>query len=146
MAARRGVKWAAFDNADELHKIQKISLGMELVLRIHAQDLTARILLSAKFGAALELTRALLGTDWRLGLKVVGACFHVAFQARLRRWKSHRFGMHLLDIGGRFDDTNFERMVDPLRKVLALQFPGPVTLIAEPGVSMPILSSRWSAK
>lgn len=75
MAARRGVKWAAFDNPDELHKIQKISLGMELVLRIHAQDLTVRILLSAKFGAALEMTRALLETDWRLGL-VVGTGFH----------------------------------------------------------------------
>lgn len=41
--------------------------------------------------------------------------------------------MRVLDVGGGFEDNNFERMAHPLREVIAREFTDPVTLIAEPG-------------
>ncbi|KAJ5435620.1 Mitochondrial 2-oxoadipate and 2-oxoglutarate transporter [Penicillium cf. griseofulvum] len=47
--------------------------------------------------------------------------------------KSLGFDMQILDIGGGFEDTNFETMAYSLREEIARQFTSPVTLIAEPG-------------
>lgn len=77
IAARRGVRWATFDNSDELDKIQKISPQMELLLRIYAQDNTAKVALGEKFGAPIEIARTLLETARHLGMKVVGVSFHI---------------------------------------------------------------------
>lgn len=43
------------------------------------------------------------------------------------------FDMHTLDIGGGFEDNNFEDMAYPLREAIACEFRDPITLIAEPG-------------
>lgn len=77
IAARRGVRLTTFDNSEELVKIHKISPKMELLLRIYAQDDTATIDLSEKFGAPLDIAPALLQKAWQLGLKVVGVSFHI---------------------------------------------------------------------
>lgn len=42
--------------------------------------------------------------------------------------------MHVLDVGGGFEDSHFEMMAYPLRDAIAHEFPsGGVTVIAEPG-------------
>lgn len=77
MADRRGVRWTTFDNADELDKIREISPRMELLLRIYAQDDSARVGLGSKFGAPMEDTRGLLEKARQLGLNIVGVSFHI---------------------------------------------------------------------
>ena len=41
--------------------------------------------------------------------------------------------MHMLDVGGGFEDTSFETMAYPLREAVAREFSSEVTVIAEPG-------------
>lgn len=77
MASDRGVLMATFDNADELEKIRDVSPDMRLMLRIYAQDDTARVCLGRKFGAPLHTTHALLSKARQLGLEVVGISFHI---------------------------------------------------------------------
>lgn len=77
IAAQRGVRWTTFDNSDELDKIQKISPGLELLLRIYVQDHTAKVALGEKFGARIETARTLLENARVLGLKIVGVSFHI---------------------------------------------------------------------
>jgi ornithine decarboxylase len=51
MASSCGIWLATFGNADELDKIRNVSPSMRLLLRIYAQDDTARASLGKKFGA-----------------------------------------------------------------------------------------------
>ncbi|CAI7633947.1 unnamed protein product [Penicillium glandicola] len=148
IAVRRGVRWATFDNSDELDKIQKISPELELLLRIYVQDHTAKVALGEKFGAPIEIVRTLLERARQLELKVVGVSFHIgsgasdpnAFVRAVQHakcafddGKSLGFDMQILDVGGGFEDNNFETMAYPLREAIAREFTSPVTLIAEPG-------------
>ncbi|KAI9646633.1 hypothetical protein NHQ30_004629 [Ciborinia camelliae] len=148
IAARRGIRWTTFDNADELDKIQKISPQMELLLRIYVEDLGSKVALGAKFGAPMEVTRALLEKARLLGLKIVGVSFHIgsgssdpnAFVTAVQHakcvfedGKALGFHMNMLDVGGGFEDNNFETMASSLREAIAHEFPGQVNLIAEPG-------------
>ncbi|KAJ5589973.1 Mitochondrial 2-oxoadipate and 2-oxoglutarate transporter [Penicillium hetheringtonii] len=148
IAARRGVRWTTFDNSEELIKIQRISPKMELLLRIYAQDHTATINLSEKFGAPLEIAPILLEEASQLGLKIVGVSFHIgsgasdpnAFVKAVKHAKrvfnegqSLGFDMKILDVGGGFDDIKFETMAHCLREAIAHEFKSRVTLIAEPG-------------
>jgi ornithine decarboxylase len=77
IAAQREVQLTTFDNSDELDKIHEISPELELLLRIYAQDHTAKVALGEKFGAPVEIARTLLKKARRLELKVVGVCFHI---------------------------------------------------------------------
>lgn len=77
MASSRGVHLTVFDNLDELEKISEVSRGMSLLLRIYAQDDTARVCLGRKFGAPLHTTQLLLLKARDLGLNVVGVSFHI---------------------------------------------------------------------
>lgn len=77
MASRRGVLLATFDNLDELEKIKETSPEIHLILRIYAQDDTARICLGKKFGAHLDAVPSLLLKARALGLSVVGVSFHI---------------------------------------------------------------------
>lgn len=77
VAERCGVRWTTFDNADELDKIGEVSPRIELLLRIYAQDDSARIGLGSKFGAPMEHTQELLEKARRLGLNIVGVSFHI---------------------------------------------------------------------
>ncbi|CAG7920127.1 unnamed protein product [Penicillium olsonii] len=148
IAARSGVRWTTFDNFDELIKIQRISPKLELLLRIYVQDHTAKVALGDKFGAPIEIARALLQNARHLELKVVGVCFHIgsgatdpnAFVTAVQHAKyvfedgiSLGFDMQILDVGGGFEDNNFETMAYSLREAIAHQFKSPIRLIAEPG-------------
>lgn len=131
--------------------------GMQLVLRIRADDPEAQCKLGLKYGADPADAPALLDTATRLGLSVVGVSFHVGsgcrnlaaydeailsarrvFDAGIARGHD----MRLLDIGGgftgRFDDHGHVMLGDVARTVnaaLAEHFPAScgVRIIAEPG-------------
>ncbi|ESZ90464.1 ornithine decarboxylase [Sclerotinia borealis F-4128] len=147
-AARRGVRWTTFDNADELDKIQKISPKMELLLRIYVRDFGSKTPLGTKFGASMKVTRALLEKAHLLKLKIVGVSFHIgsgssdpnAFVTAVHdarrvfeNGKVLGFNMYMLDVGGGFEDESFEAMACSLREEITREFPGPMTFIAEPG-------------
>jgi ornithine decarboxylase len=77
IAATLGIRWTTFDNGDELDKIQRICPDMELLLRICVPDLGAKVPMSTKFGAHMEVTRPLLEKATLLGLKIIGVSFHI---------------------------------------------------------------------
>ncbi|KAK1833443.1 pyridoxal-dependent decarboxylase [Podospora conica] len=148
MASRRGVLLATFDNADELDKIKDTSPEMHLLLRIYAKDDTAKVCLGKKFGAPLDTTESLLLRARELGLDVVGVNFHIgsaasdprAFTTSVRharevfdQGKSMGFDMTILDVGGGFQDANFEAMALSLRRATQQAFSEDVHIIAEPG-------------
>ncbi|KAK3291398.1 pyridoxal-dependent decarboxylase [Chaetomium fimeti] len=149
MASSRGVTLATFDNSDELDKIKNVSPSMRLLLRIYAQDDTARVSLGKKFGAAPLATHSLLSKARALGLKVVGISFHIgsaasepnAFPIAVRdarrafdQGRDMGFDMTILDVGGGFQDSNFDLMAPTLRVAVEEEFPSRhVRIIAEPG-------------
>ncbi|KAH6842175.1 pyridoxal-dependent decarboxylase [Chaetomium sp. MPI-CAGE-AT-0009] len=149
MASSRGVMLATFDNSDELDKIKEVSPSMHLLLRIYAQDDTARICLGKKFGAPPLATHSLLSKARDLGLSVVGVSFHIgsaasdpnafAIAARDARrtfdqGRGMGFDMTILDVGGGFQDSNFDSMAPSLRLAIEEEFPSRhIRIIAEPG-------------
>eukprot|EP01001_Neometanema_parovale_P002415 NODE_1296_length_1793_cov_56.582036_g1231_i0.p1 GENE.NODE_1296_length_1793_cov_56.582036_g1231_i0~~NODE_1296_length_1793_cov_56.582036_g1231_i0.p1 ORF type:complete len:463 (+),score=122.79 NODE_1296_length_1793_cov_56.582036_g1231_i0:44-1390(+) len=150
-----GVDLTAFDTVGELHKVAKLHPTMRLVLRIRADDPTARCQLGNKFGAELETVPELMRAANELGLKVIGCAFHVGIRATdpqafircldnaryvFEEGRKQGFDMTLLDIGGGFTggDPSGEQGLSPVAMVineaLAKHFPDPrVRVIAEPG-------------
>ncbi|KAL5335767.1 pyridoxal-dependent decarboxylase [Aspergillus crustosus] len=145
---KAGVTRMTFDNLDELEKIRTYVPEAQLLLRIHACDESALVSLGEKFGARLDTTRQLLSRAWALGLSVVGVSFHVGTGAKdpeafrqaikdaalaFRHAADIGFGFTTLDIGGGFQDTNFEAMARIIRETISAEFPRGITVIAEPG-------------
>ncbi|KJK60680.1 Type III Pyridoxal 5-phosphate PLP-Dependent Enzyme Ornithine Decarboxylase [Aspergillus parasiticus SU-1] len=148
-AAKQGIRWATFDNIDELEKVKQHSPQIGLLLRIFAEDDGAKVCLGDKFGAPWNTTIALLERARQLDLQIVGVSFHIGSgasdpdsfttaiqQARRVFDQGERLGfdMTVLDVGGGFQHTNFEFMASSLRSALAREFGDrPVGVIAEPG-------------
>lgn len=80
IASKRGIRLATFDNADELDKIEKICPNMDLLLRIHVEDLGSKVALGTKFGAPMEVTGNLLRKARLLGLNILGVSFHIGMR------------------------------------------------------------------
>lgn len=149
-AARVGVDMMTFDNADELHKIARVHPRAKLVLRILTDDSKALCRLGLKFGAPLATVPGLLAKARELKLDVIGVSFHVgsgcydssAFADAVMRARS-TFNMgaeagytfNLLDVGGGFEDGNFEETASVLSDALDRYFPdrNGIRVIAEPG-------------
>ncbi|PLB33822.1 type III PLP-dependent enzyme [Aspergillus candidus] len=147
-ARRVGVTHTTFDNLDELDTIKAYHPDAQLVLRIFASDSDALIDFGEKFGASTESAPLLLARARELDLKVTGVSFHVgtgatnasAFnkaiqtaKAVFRQAENQGFRMTLLDIGGGFQDSNFEGIASAVHKTLCEEFPPHVRVIAEPG-------------
>ncbi|RLL93883.1 hypothetical protein CFD26_102163 [Aspergillus turcosus] len=147
-AARTGVTLTTFDNLDELETIRAFHPDARLVLRIYACDNDALIKLGDKFGAPVESSLVLLQRARELGLEVCGVSFHVgtgasntsAYVTAIRHakmvfelGKSLGYDMDLLDIGGGYQDSNFERIAQSVRETLMEGFPSRTRIIAEPG-------------
>lgn len=154
---KSGVLRTTFDNEQELHKIKALHPKAELILRIRADDPSARCQLGNKFGAEEDEVPLLLQEARRLNLNVVGISFHVGSGgtdplAFVRAIEASRkafdialeagFQPSLLDIGGGFSGGSCEDRVDGLWKVAdavntALETHFPVStgvcVIAEPG-------------
>ncbi|KAL3444144.1 ornithine decarboxylase [Aspergillus insuetus] len=148
LARRVGVARMTFDNLDELDKISSNFPEAQLILRIYASDEDALVKLGEKFGARLDTTESLLKRAWELGLSVVGVSFHVGSGAQgpdpyckaiedaaLVFHQATAIGFHpsILDIGGGFQDSNFETIASAVRESIADRFPPDITIIAEPG-------------
>ncbi|CAE6454898.1 ornithine decarboxylase [Rhizoctonia solani AG-1 IB] len=149
-AAKAGVDMMTFDNQDELFKIARAHPKAKLVVRILTDDSKSLCRLGLKFGAPLVTVPGLLAKAKELGLDVIGVSFHVgsgcfdsnAFADAVMRARAvfemgaevgYRFS--LLDVGGGFEDGNFEATAQVLRDALARYFPdrSHIRVIAEPG-------------
>jgi ornithine decarboxylase len=76
-----GVKTLVFDNAEELLKIKKWSPHAELLLRMEADDPSATINFSSKFGVSPNSAGTLLDRASKLGMNIAGICFHIGEQS-----------------------------------------------------------------
>lgn len=142
-----------FDNGDELTKVKKYHPNAKMVLRILTDDSGSLCRLGLKFGAPLSEVRALLKKAKLLGVDVTGISFHCGSgcsnpalfgdAVRRARWafdvgKEEGFNFNFLDLGGGFEDENFEQIAHVLREAIELYFPldregKGVRIIAEPG-------------
>jgi ornithine decarboxylase len=154
-AREHDVPLTVFDSSDELAKIQSEFPEARLVLRLQVDDSKARHQFGPKFGTPMADVPRLLETAKRLGLNVVGVCFHVgvgvleasAFvDAIVRAKQAFTTGLDagyeftLLNLGGGFagDDlgpVKFESAAQAINRVLDELFPedSGVSIISEPG-------------
>ncbi|CAE6381881.1 unnamed protein product [Rhizoctonia solani] len=149
-AAKAGVDMMTFDNQDELFKIARAHPKAKLVVRILTDDSKSLCRLGLKFGAPLVTVPGLLAKAKELGLNVVGVSFHVgsgcfdsnAFADAVMRARAVfdmgaevGYCFSLLDVGGGFEDGNFEATAQVLRDALVRYFPdrSSIRVIAEPG-------------
>lgn len=148
---KHGVSVTTFDSKCELEKMRNVYPECELVLRIYANDPSARCVLSNKYGALPNEWEPLLSLAQGLKLKVVGVSFHIGSNAasphtfgeaiRLSRQLSdlgmrYGFDIRTIDIGGGFSIGNVDAMSAEVRKSLAAAFTpdmGGFKVIAEPG-------------
>ncbi|KAI0064933.1 ornithine decarboxylase [Artomyces pyxidatus] len=149
-AAKSGVDMMTFDNADELYKVARANPAAKLVLRILTDDTKSLCRLGLKFGAPLVTVPGLLAKAKELDLDVIGISFHVgsgcydssAFSDAVMRARAAfdmgaeaGYEFKLLDVGGGFEDANFEATAAILRDAIAFYFPDRhgLRVIAEPG-------------
>ena len=149
-AAKAGVHMMTFDNADELYKVARANSAAKLVLRILTDDSKSLCRLGLKFGAPLVTVPGLLAKARELDLDVIGISFHVgsgcydssAFSDAVMRARAAfdmglqaGYTFQLLDVGGGFEDGNFEVTAAILRDALHSYFPyrRDLRIIAEPG-------------
>ncbi|KAL3456651.1 ornithine decarboxylase [Aspergillus heterothallicus] len=148
LARQVGVARMTFDNLDELDKVKASCPEAQLLLRIYAADDGALVSLGEKFGARLDTTEELLAWAWELGLDVVGVSFHVGTGAKrpdsfrkaikdaravFKQAEAIGFRPTILDIGGGFQDGNFESVARAVRESIAAHFSPDITVVAEPG-------------
>jgi ornithine decarboxylase len=149
-ARMASVDMMTFDNSDELLKISRVFPEAKLVLRILTDDSKSVCRLGLKFGAPLVTVPHLLSKAKELQLNVIGVSFHVgsgcydprAFAdaiALARRafdmGVAAGYQFTLLDVGGGFEDSNFEMTAGVLRDAISRSFGDAENLkiIAEPG-------------
>jgi ornithine decarboxylase len=75
-----GARTLVFDNVEELLKIKKWIPDAKLLLRIEADDASAKINFSSKFGASLDSAGSLIKLASKLDMYVAGICFHIGRQ------------------------------------------------------------------
>ena len=156
----RGIVHSTFDTESELVKLNRLAPGSRVLLRIRADDESARCQLGNKFGAEEWEWEKLFEAARALGVQVDGVSFHVGsgatdpaaftYAVELARkafdmGQMHGFDMHILDVGGGFcggaldaeGNVDFRGVDVALNAALREHFAeGSVdglTIIAEPG-------------
>uniref|UniRef100_A0A061RZV3 Ornithine decarboxylase n=1 Tax=Tetraselmis sp. GSL018 TaxID=582737 RepID=A0A061RZV3_9CHLO len=114
-ALHRGVSVSVVDSRSELEKSAAMTPDASLLLRIRADDPSARCQLGNKYGIEMEDVPELLTYAAELGLNLVGVSFHVgsgsknpaAFEEAIFKSRKvfdaaekHGFSFTMLDIGG----------------------------------------------
>ena len=156
----RGIVHSTFDTESELVKLNRLAPGSRVLLRIRADDESARCQLGNKFGAEEWEWEKLFEAARALGVQVDGVSFHVGsgatdpaaftYAVELARkafdmGQFYGFHMHILDVGGGFcggapdaeGNVDFRGVDAALNAALAEHFAeGSVdglNIIAEPG-------------
>ena len=139
-AKENGIMRTTFDSVCELKKIARAGWSPGLLLRIRADDPSARCNLGIKYGAEEHEWDVLLFTARTLGLDIVGISFHVGSFASspdvfggavktatraLDLAREHGYDPRIIDIGGGFSSAH------GLPKTISA--PKGIQLIAEPG-------------
>lgn len=157
-SAQRGIMHSTFDTESELIKLNRWAPGSRVLLRIRADDPSARCPLGNKFGAEEWEWEELFAAAQRHKIPVDGVSFHVGsgatdpnaftFAIELARrafdlGSSYGFDMRILDVGGGFCGGKFnsfgkvdlEGVPAALNAALDEHFPesSGVSIIAEPG-------------
>jgi ornithine decarboxylase len=150
-AIKKNVHLTTFDSVSELQKIALNCTTMDVVMRIRADDPTARCALGNKYGAEEDEWDNLLTMCSRLSLNLVGISFHVGSMAKdpqafvraiekakkaVDRAEKYSYFPRIIDIGGGFSSTNiFDLGPVPSQICQALNthFPSGFQIIAEPG-------------
>lgn len=156
-ARKMGVQIATFDTISELDKVAKNYPEMNMIIRIRADDPTAKCQLGNKYGAESENWEELLNAAKQREINVVGVSFHVgscassidAFGKAIACARtvfdigiSLGFAMELVDIGGGFtaslNENGYATIGDTskaINSILECFFPvlGGFTVVAEPG-------------
>lgn len=156
-SAARGITHSTFDTESELIKLNRWAPGSRVLLRIRADDPSARCQLGNKFGAEEWEWEELFDAARRHGVPVDGVSFHVGsgatdpnaftYAIELARkafdmGKEFGFDMSVLDVGGgfcggKFDEqgnVDFMGVPEALNAALEEHFSDDnVTIIAEPG-------------
>ena len=151
LADTKDVKLTTFDSISELQKIAINSKNINVLLRIRADDTTARCTLGNKYGAEEEEWEDLITMCSRLSVNLVGISFHVGSMAKdplafvraiekakkaIARAQLYSYSPYIIDIGGGFSSTNvFDLGPVPSQICQALEqnFPSGFQFIAEPG-------------
>ena len=158
--ASRGIDHSTFDTESELVKLARWAPGSRVLLRIRADDESARCQLGNKFGAEEWEWEKLFEAARALGVPVDGVSFHVgsgatdpnAFTYAIELAKkafdmgdTYGFNMHILDVGGGFcggkvdaeGNVDFRGVDVALNAALEEHFAegsiDGLTIIAEPG-------------
>jgi len=143
-AKENGITRTTFDSVCELKKIAEVWEDFrpecKLLLRIRADDPSARCNLGVKYGAEEHEWDVLLFTAQALGFDVIGISFHVgsfassvkAFEDAMEKAeraldlaREHGFDPRIIDIGGGF--SHFHGLPKTIKA------PQGIELIAEPG-------------
>lgn len=149
-AGKLGVDMMTFDNADELYKVARSNPRAKMVVRILTDDSKSLCAFGIKFGAPLSTVPSLLAKAKELNLDVVGVSFHVGSgcydpsvymdaimraRAVFDMGKDVGYDFTLLDVGGGFEDTLFEKAASVLTDAIQEYFPvrDHIKIIAEPG-------------
>jgi ornithine decarboxylase len=134
-----------FDSDQELYKIKVYHPYAKLILRIKVDDSGSKCQFGCKFGAEMDDIEKIFEIASTLNIKIVGISFHVGsgcknpenYRLAIENAKrcfevgaKFKFEMNTLDIGGGFEDHNFEEIASVIKEAL-VDFEGVV--IAEPG-------------
>jgi ornithine decarboxylase len=148
-----GVTITTFDNLCELEKLYHTTPNMNLILRIYANDPTARCVLSNKFGAFRNEWEILLQRARELEMNIIGISFHIgsgacnpeAFRDAISQVHTlytigkelYGYEMNIIDIGGGFSYDNIPAMSKSIHYAIEKYFPKEdypqLTYMAEPG-------------
>jgi len=133
-ARDQGVNLMVYDSISELYKIKQAHPNADLLLRLWVKN-TPGSLLSKKFGAEMQDVPALLKTAVTLNLNVIGFSFHVGSPCedpqlyceamQLCRIAcdiamTHGIPITTIDIGGGFQESNFEACAQQVRRGMQL--------------------------
>ena len=156
-ACARGVRLTSFDTEGEVAKLARWHKAARALLRIRADDPTARFCLGSKYGCEAGDAMGLLASAKAARVAVVGVAFHVGSGARdpaaygraiaaaaavFEAGKEAGHEMTILDLGGGYSggdaaapDSGLGPVAAVVREALDAHFPpfSGVRVIAEPG-------------
>jgi ornithine decarboxylase len=144
----------AYDNLDELRKINEHCNAAGLVLRLKVPDSGSQVEMSSKFGAEPGDADDLIRQAFDAGLLVEGLSFHVGSQCTnfdnytaalaitsdiFNEARKKGYSLNIVDIGGGFpvpydaQVPKFEKLARLINAECQRLFPENIEIIAEPG-------------